>query len=47
MSATGIPTHWPGHDLALGIEFQARGVLTGQRLGTSLPQNSSEVVDPH
>ena len=24
MSATGIPTHWPGHDLALGIGFQAQ-----------------------
>ena len=37
MSATGIPTNWPGHDLTLGIKFQAVAVLTGQRLGTSLP----------
>jgi hypothetical protein len=36
MSATGILTNWSGHDLTLGIKFQAAAVLTGQRLGTSL-----------
>jgi hypothetical protein len=36
MSATGIPTNWPGHDLTLGIKFRGHAVLTGQRLGTSL-----------
>lgn len=36
MSATGIPANWPGHGLTLGIGFQARKVLTDQRLGTSL-----------
>lgn len=35
-SATGIPVHRPGHDLALGIKFLEAAVLTGQRLGTSL-----------
>ena len=44
MSATGIPTNWPGHDLTLGIKFQAAAVLTGQRLGTSL---SLQPVAPH
>jgi hypothetical protein len=43
-SATGIPTNWPGHDLTLGIEFQAEEVLTDQRLETSL---SPQLVDSH
>ena len=33
--------------LALGIGFQETEVLTSQRLGTSLTQNSGELVDPH
>ncbi len=44
MSATGIPTNCPGHDLTLGIKFQAVAVLTGQRLGTSL---TLQLVDSH
>ena len=44
MSATGIPTNWPEHDLDLGIKFQVHAVLTGQRLGTSL---SLQPVDAH
>jgi len=44
MSATGIPTVWPGHGLTLEIKFQRQEVLTGQRLGTSL---SRQPVDPH
>ena len=44
MSATGILTNWPGHDLTLGIKFQAKAVLTGQRLATSL---SLQLVDSH
>ena len=40
-------TDQPGHDLTLGIEFQATTVLTGRRLGTSLACSRVEVVDPH
>jgi hypothetical protein len=40
-------TDRPGHDLAVGINSQEAEVLTGRRLGASLTDTASEVVDPH
>jgi hypothetical protein len=42
----GLLTDQPAHDLGLGLNVQARRVLTGQRLGTILTPKS-EMVDPH
>lgn len=42
----GLLTDQPAHDLELGLNVQARQVLTGQRLGTILTLKSG-MVDPH
>lgn len=40
-------TDRPAHDLELGLNARLHTVLTDQRLGTSLTDSTSEVVDPH
>jgi hypothetical protein len=35
------------HDLEVGLNTQRPGVLSCQRLGTSLTESAAEVVDPH
>jgi hypothetical protein len=40
-------TNWQAHDLGLGLDALRTGVLTCQRLGTSLTHTTAEVVDPH